>query len=170
MILGSLWGTPVKADYLIALISGSQFLHYTLWQKSLLLAREGSWGQPHGFPWWWAGVESSCQDINPEVVAMPALHFQKGINLNHSWTVHCTVYPTNGHEAQQWPSTLLKVDCFLSSLVINNHSKCFHLSSLFSQLENSELVWAGMKVASICGAHPGCKGTQCGTQVVYRMP
>lgn len=166
VILGSLWGTSVKAEDLNAFISGSQFLHCTLWQKSLLLAMEGSWGQPHGFPWWWAGVESSCQDTHSEIMSLPFLDSQKGTNLTYSWTVPHIVHPTNGHSAQDWPFTLLKAECFLSSWTVWSSIIIANLSSLFSQLENSELLWAGMKVASIYGAHPGCKGTQCGTQPV----
>lgn len=134
VLLGSLWGTPVEAEGLIAFISGSQFLHYTLWQESLLLAREGSWGQPHGFPWWWAGVESSCQDIHSEVMSLPFLVFQKEINLTCSWTVHHIVRRTNGNEVQELQSTLLKVDCFLfswtawSSIIIANVFTFSHFS------------------------------------------
>lgn len=92
---------------------------YTLWQKSLLFAIARSLRPA---PWislwnrkWWTGVESSCQEIHPKVVALPILYFQTGINLTQSWTVLHIVHLTNGHEAQELLSALLKVDCFPSS-------------------------------------------------------
>lgn len=91
---------------------------HVMYINACCLPQQTVWGEPHGFPWQWAGGELNWHIIHTKDVALSGWHFQKGVNLTHSWTVLHFMHTSYGHETGVAIYTSKHDLCILSSWIV----------------------------------------------------